>query len=399
MRVLFLTLGSPCPPDSGVRIRDYNIIRNVARAHRVDLRCLLYSEEEIPALAEASAFCHSVDYVIMRPRTVREYLSLLPRHMWHMPPATWSFFYEEMAGKLRQTIDGQAIDLIQIEHSFLAPYLASVPRNSGCKTVLSLHNLGSRQYARMRHLRMPMPEKVLFWLKWLAMLGWETRAASRFDHVVAVSEIEAGLLREANPDIPVTLIENGCDMNLFTPRPETAGDPVMLFAGTLGYPPNVDAVLSFCQDSLPLIRREIPGARFVVVGHRPPPDIQRLPGQHGVEIMGSVPDVAPFYEQAHVCVVPLRAGGGTRLKIIEAMAAGRAVVSTTIGCEGLDVRHNEHLLIADDPADFAAAAIRLLRDADLRRRLTGNARQLVALRYDWAAITARLLRVYDEVTG
>jgi sugar transferase (PEP-CTERM/EpsH1 system associated) len=400
MRVLFLTLGAPYPPDSGVKIRDYNIIKQISRRHTVTLLSLLYTEDEIQPLQQLRQFCRAVDYVVMRPRSISERaLQILPHLLERRPLATYPFYYREMAEKIRQHVKDQGADLIQIEHSFLAPYVEAIPRASGCKTILSLHNLGVRQYARMRSLKMPVLEKGIFWVKWLTMLGWEAKYASQFDRSLVVSELEGELLRRANPSLQVAVIENGCDIEFHTPLPESPDGQVLLYVGTLGYPPNVDAVLSFCETTLPLIRQQVPDIKFIVVGHRPPPEVQRLAERGDVMITGSVSDLLPYYRQAKVCIVPLRAGGGTRLKILEAMSLGRPVLTTSIGCEGLKVRDKENLLIADTPAEFAERAVQLLRDAELRRHLTEKARLLVETNYDWAVISQQLLRVYEEVAG
>jgi len=399
MKILFLTLGAPYPPDSGVKIRDYNIIKQISQKHSVALLSLLYSPTEIESLAQLKQHCETVDGVLMRPRSGRKHFGHLMSQLIHRRPlATSPFYYPEMAEKIRRAVTARRVDLVQIEHSFLAPYVSAIPRGANCKTVLSLHNLGVKQYGRMRHLRMKPKEKALFWLKWLTMLGWEAKSAGDFDQIIAVSALEADLIKRANPRLRVAVIPNGCDTCVLRPLPEAANGNTLLYVGTLGYPPNVDAVLHFVETTLPIIRQHIPDVRFVVVGHRPPKEVQRLAERGELVAAGSVPDVLPFYQQAKVCVVPLRAGGGTRLKILEAMALGRPVVSTTLGCEGLEVKNHEHLMIADTPADFAHRVIQLLRDDELQRRLCQNARRLVEASYDWTAISGQLLQVYDEIT-
>lgn len=381
-----------------MKIRDYNLIKQISQQHSVALLSLLYSPDEIESVAQLKAHCETVDYVLMRPRSGRENVSHLWSQLVHRRPlATAPFYYQEMAEKIRRAVTTKQVDIVQIEHSFLAPYVSAIPRGVGCKTVLSLHNLGVRQYARMRHLKMNPKEKALFWLKWLAMLGWEAKSAGHFDHIIAVSALEGDLIARANPNLRVAVIPNGCDAQALRPLPESSDGQTLLYVGTLGYPPHVDAVLHFAETTLPLIRQQIPDVRFVVVGHRPPPAVQQLAARGEITMAGSVADVVPFYQQAKVCVVPLRAGGGTRLKILEAMALGRPVVSTTVGSEGLEVKDGEHLMIADAPADFAHRVIQLLRDDELRHRLCQNGRRLVEGRYDWSAISEQLLQVYDQL--
>jgi glycosyltransferase involved in cell wall biosynthesis len=158
-------------------------------------------------------------------------------------------------------------------------------------------------------------------------------------------------------------------------------------------------VLYFCRSILPLVRREVPNVRLVVVGHSPTLQVRSLAARDDVVVTGSVPDVIPHYRQARVAVVPLRGGGGTRLKILEAMALGRPVVSTSLGCEGLAVIDQEHILIADTPAEFASRVVQLLADADLRRVMTVKARSLVEAQYDWPIISQKLLALYRDLAS
>jgi glycosyltransferase involved in cell wall biosynthesis len=171
-----------------------------------------------------------------------------------------------------------------------------------------------------------------------------------------------------------------------------------MFIGSMAYPPCVDAVLHFARGTLPLIRKAVDATEFWIVGANPHPDVVKLSGS-GIHVTGQVADVIPYYQQSTVCIVPLRAGGGTRLKILEAMALGRPVVSTTIGAEGLDVLDGTHLFIADTPEAFAEKTVRLLRDRQLYQHIAANARRLVEARYDWAKIAERLMDVYEEVLG
>jgi glycosyltransferase involved in cell wall biosynthesis len=165
----------------------------------------------------------------------------------------------------------------------------------------------------------------------------------------------------------------------------------------MGYPPCVDAALYFCNEIFPLIRQSNHAAEFWVVGRDPRPEVLELK-DGSVHVTGRVDDVLPYYRQSSICVVPLRAGGGTRLKILEAMALGRPVVSTTIGCEGLDAADGEHLLIADTPAQFAEKTMSLFRDRQLYQRLSTNGRKLVETRYGWDQIAEKLTDVYEQMT-
>jgi len=169
-----------------------------------------------------------------------------------------------------------------------------------------------------------------------------------------------------------------------------------LFIGNMEYRPNIDAVLYFCEQILPLIKTEIPQAELYIVGLNPGPEVLALAGP-GVYVTGPVADVRPYYSQCAACIVPLRAGGGTRLKILESMSLGRPVVSTSIGCEGLDVQNGEHLFIADTPQDFASKVLQLLGDENTRNHIVRRGRELVEQQYDWDVLARQLLTSYMEV--
>jgi glycosyltransferase involved in cell wall biosynthesis len=302
-----------------------------------------------------------------------------------------------MFARMRELVADQTFDVVQIEHSMMMAYREAVPANFGGKTVLDLHNVGERQYQRMRQMGRGARERVLFWLKARAMQNWEAAHAARFDRVLTVSDEDAAWLRARNPTLQVEVVENGVDTDERPYLKETEGSCRVLFVGTLGYPPNEDAVMWFCAEILPLIRQTLPQAEFVIVGRAPRERVQALARQSGVQVLINVSDVGPLYESAQVVVVPLRAGGGTRLKILEAMAYGRAVVSTAIGSEGLDVADGETIVLADTPQEFAAAVIHLLCDDAARTQLACNARRLVEQRYTWKQIGAKLLRIYNEL--
>jgi glycosyltransferase involved in cell wall biosynthesis len=212
-----------------------------------------------------------------------------------------------------------------------------------------------------------------------------------------VSEIEGQRLRAVAAGTAVSLVPNGVDTAVLRPLPEAAVGKRLIFVGHLRYPPNIDAVRFLAHHILPALHARIPEARLTVVGDGAPGALGEFRGRDDIDLVGRVPSPLPYYQDAHVAVVPLRAGGGTRLKILEAMALGRPVVSTPLGCEGLAVEDDKHLLIADDAEGFVAAVARLLTDRALAGRLTLEARALVERDYDWTGIADRLLRVYDEL--
>ena len=193
------------------------------------------------------------------------------------------------------------------------------------------------------------------------------------------------------------MIPNGADTRLLQPLPREDARPTLLYVGNMDYNANADAVISFCRESLPLIRQAVKDVELWIVGSNPLPEVRRL-ACDSVHVTGYVEDVKPYYRQSSVCIVPLHAGSGIRLKILESMALGRPVVSTSLGCEGLDVEDGVQIMIADSPAQFAEKTVRLLQDAALYQTIVVNARRLVETRYDWDIIAVRFSSLYARLT-
>ena len=388
MKVLWVTFGLAYPPDTGFRQRDYHLIREISRHAEIVLFSLI-PPGGVTDPGELARICARVETWQM------------PRRL---PPAgglariragAWHNFYPGAAARLAALAEAEQPDIVQIEHSLLAAYRDALPGSVAGRTVLSLHNVAYQQYRRMASLSRNPGTRVAYRLKARLMRGAEAHYVQQYDAVVTVSARESALLTALVARLRPTVVENGVDCGAL--RPLAPGGAAVLFTGLMNYPPNADAAVFFARSILPRIRAEVPDVKFLIAGHAPPRRVQRLAADPRIEVTGSVADLRPYYEQAAAAVVPLRAGGGTRLKILESMALGRPVVSTSIGCEGLDVEHDHHLLIADRPEEFAGCVTRLLRDPSLCQRLAAAARGLVETRYAWPAIAQRLLALHASL--
>ena len=399
LKVLVVTYGSPYPPHSGVAIRDFNLLRQISKSVTLYL-CILATANAEPDLSELEQFCEKIRVIPATPRTLPQAFINSAR-CWSAGynVANFPFFYPDMVRTIGSIIHEESIDVLQVEHSFLAVYRKAVPADSSCKTILSLHNVASRQYRRIANTQKTLLARSVYAAKSLLLRRMESYAVTQFDRCIVVSDEEGRLLRTLAPTATYSVVENGIDCEAFRPLRQSTTDNSLLFIGVINYPPNADAVLYFCKSILPLIKRAISRVHLMVVGHAPPIEVLSLVSSEGVTVTGFVNDPRPYYERASLCIVPLRAGGGTRLKILEAMALGRPVVTTSIGCEGLDVVDGEHVLIGDTAEDFARHVVRLLRDEELRRRIISAARSLVEERYDWTIAGRTLLRTYQEVVS
>ncbi|RJP50443.1 MAG: glycosyltransferase [Anaerolineaceae bacterium] len=399
MRVLFIVDRIPYPVLGGAALRNYNLLRRLAAEHEVWLVAFTKNAEQREAVHHLDDFCAGVEFVEAESQGALSDLPNFAKYILRgIPPELRFFASPTLTQKIQALLARFQFDVIHIDQIYMGLYLETIPPAQRPRTLWGLHDVDFVKYRRIIQLESKKTRKLRLWLNNHFMYGWEPRQASKFGRCLTVSEMDRQLLLEKNPKLRIEVIPNGVDAHLFAIRPEVQGQYVLIFVGNMAYLPCADAVLYFCEQILPQIRRAIPNVEFWVVGKDPPEKIQALNGD-GIRVTGRVEDVRPYYVQSTACVVPLRAGGGTRLKILESLAMGRPVVSTSIGCEGLELKDGEHILIADDPAAFAQQTVRLLKDSSFRQQLARNGRQAVEARYDWDVITKKLVDVYREVAA
>jgi len=227
------------------------------------------------------------------------------------------------------------------------------------------------------------------------MHRFERQAVGQFDACITVSENDRERLLELVPGTSVFVVPNGVDLDYFSPRPEIPKSKNLAFIGSMDYPANIDAVRWFTDQILPEIKNHAADLHFFIIGKNPPPDIQALNDDPQVTVTGFVEDVRPYLAESQVFVVPLRYGGGTRLKILDAWAMGKAVVSTSIGAEGLNATHNHNILLSDNPEPFARYILDLLTYPNKRKEIENNGRKSVKENYSWKHISEKLEEVYE----
>jgi sugar transferase (PEP-CTERM/EpsH1 system associated) len=393
LEILVLAPYPPYPARSGGASRTLHLARALARRHRVSLLCFGSADERagLEPLREWCDEVHTVDYpaAARRRRRLYQLRSLVGRRSF----SHHAYFSRAMAGALAGLLSRRRFDVVQADASEMGYYW---PLPGGVLQVLNTQNVEHLILERTWRGETSRLRRLFARLEARKLRRGELAVCRASDAVLAVSEVDADALRPHVGPVTVRVVPNGVDTDFFTPgaAPEHPGR--LLFTGAMGYRPNTDAACHFAERILPIVRAAAPEATFAIVGKDPPEAVRRLAGD-GVEVTGTVPDVRPWMRSAEVFVVPLRVGGGTRLKILEAMASGRAVVSTSVGCEGLDVTPEEDILVGDTPEAFAAQVLRCLRDPDLRARLGARGRALVERRYRWDAIGDRLAAFYEEL--
>jgi len=404
-KILILTPQFPYPPHQGTTMRNYNLIAGLAQRHEVHL--LAFGDPVESKDTPLDELCKSIQVVAPPERTMGQrlwglFFSRLPDMAQRLPSV-------EFGERLAATIARVRPDIVEVEGIELAQYLFQAEQiRSGDQSPLLVYDDHNAEYVLQQRAfetdaRQPgrwIPAAYSF-IQWQRLRGYERRACETADRVVAVSETDAGVLRDLVPQLEPEVVPNGVDMALCTeevpPLAEGMGpsEGDLVFTAKMDFRPNVDAVQWFAQEILPLILEEAPDTRFWVVGKDPHPRLAPLAKNPAIVMTGWVDDVRPFIAGAGVYVVPLRMGGGTRLKVLEAMAMGKAIVSTTVGSEGFEVTSGRELVLGDTPAQFAAAVVGLLRDPQRREELGKVARDFAASGYDWLIVVPMLERVYE----
>src|SRR6266516_2156381 len=360
LSILFVAPSWPYPPTWGFATRVYHLARQLSKRHHVSFLAYKGANSEVEP-TDAFRDFRSVELVAQPPafRSKRreQAASLLsPRsyHMAHLRSA-------RMSAAVNRALDRHAFDLVQVES-----------RQMG---------LASIESAPLR--------KAFGYLEALKARRDELRSWKNCDGAVFASESDMALMRAAQPEKPACVVPNGVDTDYFHPSSVEPEPATIVFTGAINYRPNTDGVAYCIREVMPILRRIRPSVRFVVVGQGAPDWLIRMAGPN-VEFTGAVDDVRPYLSRAAVVIAPLRAGSGTRLKILEALAVGKPVVSTRVGREGLAVADGEHLIVADDPVSFAQQTARLISDRRLADELGRRGRALVERQYSWSAIAGRL---------
>jgi sugar transferase (PEP-CTERM/EpsH1 system associated) len=416
MRILWLKSDLLLPLDKGGKLRTWHLMRHLAQRHEITY--LAFREPGQPAadvdgMQEVAARVETITRSEPTKGTLRFYADAALHLVDPLPYAVGKYRSAEYRRRLDALLAGQNFDLIVCDFLFPA---VNLPKHLPCPAVMFTHNVESEIWRRHAETKSGAIARILYGAQYRRMLRYEGRTLARFDGVLAVSDADRETFSRLYPGAirqPVHVVPTGVDTEYFsqsadpqsavgtpqsaTGNPQSVGtphsalrNPQLIFTGSMDWLPNEDAMLFFCRDVLPAIRAEEPNVRLTIVGRTPTPAVKKLAEERGVTVTGRVDDVRPYMKDAVVYIVPLRIGGGTRLKIFEAMAMGKAVVSTTIGAEGLPVTDGEHVLLADEPGASANAVVQLMRDGERRQRIESAARALVVERYDWSAVAGEL---------
>ena len=396
MNIVYVANVFPYPPTSGHRIRNYNLLKRLGETHLLHLWLLVHDEPSEEELAGLSSMVKSLHFYV-QPEVGAFSKPVEGLFYWlrGIPPDLRFTHNKALMKDLRQFITEKKVDVLQIEDPAMALYVNAVPRKKPVKKVLTFHDINFMKFRRIAKMEPSLKRKMrLLFHSWM-MKKWEPKFSARFDLCVTMSDVDKELLLSANPILNVQTIPNGVDTKEFPLLAEKNNKLMyqILFVGNMDYRPNIGAVEYFIREVMPLLDERKPNYMFWIVGINPRDEVLALKSSK-VQVTGRVPDVRPYYENTQIVVVPLFAGGGTRLKILEAMSLGRPVVSTTIGAEGLDLIPGEHYLVANSAREFRESIELLVNDHQYRKKLVASARDCVVASYDWDAIARKLEKLY-----
>jgi polysaccharide biosynthesis protein PslH len=408
MKILWVKADKLLPVQNGGNIRTYHVLRYLSARHELTFYSYYggspdadYERELRRQLPGAVAVCTGKRELSGAARGL-DYLAHLGAHP---PYAVSRFAHPEVRKEIQTWFREQRFDVAVCDFLDAA---VNFPGSLTTPSVLFQHNVESEIWRRHADTAGNPVKKMIYAAEFRKMLRYERAAVCKFQHVIAVSENDRSLMAQWVDRDRITVVPTGVDLAEYRPapaefNPNPLSPPLITFVGAMDWEPNVDGVEFFCGEVWPAIKAEVPEARLRIVGRNPDRRVQKWASdsiqnsiQSSIEVTGRVPSVVEHLHQSAVVIVPLRIGGGTRLKIYEAMATGKAVVSTTVGAEGLDVHPGRDIILADDARSFAQAVIMLLRDPHLRRRYEKAAAETAA-RYDWPAIGERFTQVLQSV--
>jgi glycosyltransferase involved in cell wall biosynthesis len=418
MHILFLTQIVPYPPDAGPKVKTWHVLRYLAGAgHQVTLATFVRPEEE-QHIAVLEKLCHQVFAVPIKRSRIEDIGYLMRSLISGRPFLVERDDLKEMRILVDELLENQDIDVIHADQLTMTQFALSKHAYYELKNVGNGHGRTHPYRIFDAHnavwtILERVAENLPWYLKPFAnfesrkIKQYEGRVIIEFDHTFAVTDIDrAALLSAARNgkngsyfnEQRVTVIPIAVDTSAIKPVQLEDRSSSIVTLGTLHYPPNADGIRWFFEQVYPKIRDVNPDAELIIIGKNPPPDFIRFAEQNPeqISVTGYVPDLDPYFQNAAVLVIPVRAGGGMRVRILEGLAYGEAIVTTSIGLEGIDAESGKEVIVADSPQEFAEAVLELLGNYELRNEIAKNGRDLVERKYDWQVVLQKVTEIYQE---
>ena len=409
MNILFLTQIVPFPPDAGPKVKTYHVLRALAeQGHSITLVSFVRSEE-MSQIAGLSTLCAEIHSVPLQRSRLADAWYLIRSYLTKRPFMVERDDLSPMQRLVNRLVRERRFDVIHADQLTMVQFglrgAAACSPGKKPRVIFDAHNAVWTIVERVQH-NMPWFLKPVVGIEARRLKHYEGELLKKVDHVLAVTQIDADYLKQALPSAngkhrgrvsPITVVPIAVDTRHIYPIHRSPHSNHIVTLGTLHYPPNADGIRWFLTDLFPIIRQHIPTAALTVIGKNPPPDFLSAEARHpeSIRVTGYVPELVSFFEKSAVMVVPVRAGGGMRVRILEAFAYGMPVVTTTVGLEGIDAVPGEDVLVADSSQDFARTVVELLENSLLQQKLSVNGRRLAETKYDWQVALAPMKTLYD----
>lgn len=403
MKILIIAHKVPYPPRGGATLRNFNLMKECSEANEIHL--MTFTQE--PYLRDPAELRKSIDGLKQYCKHVevfripsddnklKWYLLLFLNLFSLMPYSVWRFRSPKMIRAIKDHLKKHSFDLIEIGTIALVQYARLAP---DLPKLLIHHNVESELLYRRSKGAGNWLTRIYLALQAYKLRRLEKMALKSFDHHTAVSERDKDVLKKSCPGADITVIDNGVDTDYFVPSDQPVNPNTLVYAGSMLWYPNAEAMIYFAKEIWPRLKKSVPSITMNLVGSNPPKELVEL-GQKdsNFKLYGFVDDVRPYVLNSAVYIVPITVGGGTRLKILDAMAMGKAIVSTSIGCEGIKTVDGENIMIADSPEQFCQKILSVLNDENLRKCLGAKARQTAEEHYSWKKIAPRLNDIYNRL--
>jgi glycosyltransferase involved in cell wall biosynthesis len=398
VKIFWIKQGPLLPLDTGGKIRTWNLLKELAKQDQLTVLSFFPSHVPVSHNGAERLFTRLISMPVAMPKKYSlgyrlDYLRKLPSPV---PYVVRQYGIPQVRERVREVLGQENFDVVLCD--FLFPCL-NLPDQLPCPQVLFAHNAETMIWKRHFEVTRNPVWKLVTGLEYYKMRRFESLRSRVFDHVIAVSEVDRDFFAEHVPSAQLSVLATGVDLEYFRPSEALENPHKLVFTGSMDWLANEDAILYFAHKILPLMFPSAPELTLTVAGRDPTEKLRQLARTDPrIRLTGTVSDVRPYTAEAAVYVLPLQVGSGTRLKVFEAMAMGKAIVSTRVGVEGLPVVSGEHLLIADEPDEFAAAVLRLLKDIPLRRRLGRAARSLVENGFGWPQVAQSFHAMLERVS-
>lgn len=401
--ILWLSHFVPYPPVGGNYQRSYNLLREISRLHNIYLLAIKHKKFTHPdihmaqAKSELRRFCRYVEIIDVSSKTdgLAFYKNLIKSILFVKP-----FSFEILnSSKFKRLIieltDKIYFDIIHYDSLGLAGY---VDCGNDIPHILNHHDIESHKVKSIMMRESSLIKKMIYLVEAVKLSRYEKHYCKKFDLNIVVSELDRIRLKTNSPNLNTEIIDNGVDIQYFSPQFNLNNENVLIFAGRLDSFSNKEGMLFFCKQVWPLLKRKKHDLRFIIIGKNPPRKLINLAKtDESIELRRYVDDVRPFFASATLFVCFIRSGGGTRIKILDALSMAMPIVSTSIGCEGLDIEPDKDLIIADKPEEFAEEVLRIINNKGLRKFLSENARNKAVSRYSWDIIGENARQIYSNL--